>query len=196
MRTDIEIDEKPDVKMPGVSYVHIPIIDGSTVGISHENETNKKAALENVPNLCDLYRNIVTSSFSVGQIKKVFEVITAADNKGVLWHCTEGKDRCGLISALFLSILDVDMNEIYNDYLLTNKASSKSAVTYSFLVFLISGSIEKARKIKKVFRADKTYLDSAFSAIIDKYSSVDDFLKNEIGISDEIKAQMKLKYLE
>ncbi len=197
LRTDIEIEEKPDVKMPGVEYIHIPVIEGSTAGISHENETDKKAALNNIPDLNELYRSIVTDPYSVGQIKKVFEVLTDDfGGKAVLWHCTEGKDRCGLVSALFLSVLDVGTEEIYNDYLLTNKASSKNAMTYSFFVFLISGSLKKAREIKQVFRAEREYLDSAFSVIDEVYSGVDSFLKNEIGITDEIKAQMKSKYLE
>lgn len=126
----------------------------------------------------------------------MFEIITAnSDEKAVLWHCTEGKDRCGLISALLLSIFDVGKDEIYNDYLLTNKASSKNAKKYSFLIFLISGSREKSRKIKRVFSAEREYLDSAFSAINETYSDLNSFLKNELGITDEIKEKMKSKYL-
>lgn len=183
--------------MPGVEYIHIPVIDGSTAGISHENETDKKAALNNIPELCELYSSIVTDPYSVAQIKKVFEVITAnSGKKAVLWHCTEGKDRCGLISALFLAMLDVSKDDIYDDYLFTNKASSKNAIKYSALVFIISASLKNARKIKRVFRAERAYLDSALSAINSKYSDVGSFLKNEIGITDEIKAQMQEKYLQ
>lgn len=54
-------------------------------------------------------RDIVTDDYSVSQLKKVFEVIADTDReKAVLWHCTEGKDRCGITSALFLSLMNVD----------------------------------------------------------------------------------------
>lgn len=196
LRTNTEAEEKPDVKLPGVCYVHIPLIKESTAGISHENETDKKAALSNIPDLCALYQSIVTDPYSVAQMKKVFEVITNPGGGAILWHCTEGKDRAGLISALFLSMLDVGKDEIYADYLFTNQASRKNAAKYSALVFLISLSPQKARQIKAVFRADSAYLDAAFSAINRAHSGVLDFLKNEIGITDEVKARMKAKYLE
>lgn len=37
-----------------------------------------------------------------------------------LFHCTEGRDRTGLLSAILLSILGVDRKTIIYDYLLTN----------------------------------------------------------------------------
>ncbi|MGN1203121.1 MAG: tyrosine-protein phosphatase [Eubacterium sp.] len=197
LRTYTEAAEKPDKEILGVNYVHIPIIKESMVGISHESEIDKKAALNNLPDLCELYRSIVTDDYSVSQIKKVFEVITASSgSKAVLWHCTEGKDRCGLISALFLSLMDVGIDEIYDDYIMTNNAPSKNAKKYYYLVLLITKSKEKANKIKRIFRAEHEYLDAAFNAINDTYGSVDAFIKDRLGITDEVKSNMKSKYLE
>ena len=44
-------------------------------------------------------------------------------NGAVLWHCTEGKDRCGLLSATILFLLDVSEDDVMEDYLKTNKAA-------------------------------------------------------------------------
>ena len=41
---------------------------------------------------------------------------------GVVFHCSAGKDRTGLLAALILEILGVDADTIKNDYLLTNEA--------------------------------------------------------------------------
>ncbi|MGN0528860.1 MAG: tyrosine-protein phosphatase [Eubacterium sp.] len=196
LRIDTEIDEKPDVKIPGVEYIHIPVIRESTVGISHENETDRKKALDSLPDLCQLYGSIITDDYSVSQLKKVFEIISANDTgKSVLWHCTEGKDRCGLTSALFLSLLDVDIDTIYEDYLFTNNASSKNSRKYYFLVLLMSHSREKAGQIKRIFRAEREYLDAAFYEINNKYGGMENFLRDYIGITDEIKEKMKAEYL-
>ncbi|MGN0521867.1 MAG: tyrosine-protein phosphatase [Eubacterium sp.] len=197
LRTDVEIKEKPDREISGVNYIHIPIINESTIGISHEEEIDKKEVLNNLPDLCSLYRDIVSDEYCVEQLKKVFEVITANDgSSSILWHCTEGKDRCGTTSALFLSLLDVDTEAIYKDYLMTNSASSKNAKKYYYLVLLMTKSREKAEEIKKIFSAEREYLDSAFSAINDMYSGVDSFLQSKLGITQEVKAQMKEKFLE
>lgn len=45
------------------------------------------------------------------------------ENGSVLWHCTEGKDRCGLLSAIILFLLDVSEEDVMEDYLKTNKAA-------------------------------------------------------------------------
>lgn len=42
----------------------------------------------------------------------------------VLWHCTEGKDRCGLLSAVLLLTLGVKRSTIMEDYLLTNRVNA------------------------------------------------------------------------
>ena len=197
LRTETEINEKPDRKIPGVNYIHIPIIKESTIGISHEKEIDKKEALNNLPDLSKLYRDIVTDEYCVSRLKKAFEVITDSDgDTSVLWHCTEGKDRCGITSALFLSLLDVDTDTIYSDYLMTNNASSKNARKYYYLVLLMTKSREKAMKIKKMFSAEGEYLDAAFSAINERYLGVESFLRNQLGITDDVKAKMKEKFLE
>ncbi|MGN1420117.1 MAG: tyrosine-protein phosphatase [Eubacterium sp.] len=196
LRTKTEAEEKPDRKIEGVEYIHIPVISESTVGISHEEEIDKKEMLNHIPDLCRLYRDIVTDDYSVSQLKKVFEVIADTNReKAVLWHCTEGKDRCGITSALFLSLMNVDAKTICEDYMMTNNASSKNAKKYYFLVLLMTKSKEKANGLKGVFRAEEEYLDSAFSAINESYGSVDSFIRDGLGISDDIKQKMQNMYL-
>jgi protein tyrosine/serine phosphatase len=42
---------------------------------------------------------------------------TNVGNYGILIHCTQGKDRTGLIIALILFLLDVPIHAISNDYI-------------------------------------------------------------------------------
>jgi protein-tyrosine phosphatase len=49
-------------------------------------------------------------------------VIQNQDNVPILFHCSAGKDRTGIASALLLSALGVDRKDIFDDYMLTNKA--------------------------------------------------------------------------
>ncbi|MGK9086507.1 tyrosine-protein phosphatase [Brucella intermedia] len=53
------------------------------------------------------------------QFAKVMLLIAEAQNGGVLFHCTTGKDRTGLIAALLLSNAGVDDQAICDDYALT-----------------------------------------------------------------------------
>ena len=51
----------------------------------------------------------------------LFELMADADHHPVLIHCTAGKDRTGIITALVLSVLGVDRGMIEADYVLTNR---------------------------------------------------------------------------
>jgi protein-tyrosine phosphatase len=44
-----------------------------------------------------------------------------ADGGAVVFHCTAGKDRTGILAGLLLSLLGVDDDLILDDYLLTNR---------------------------------------------------------------------------
>lgn len=50
------------------------------------------------------------------EIKKVFDVLADKSSWPVLIHCTQGKDRTGLVIMLVLFLLDVDGDVIDGDY--------------------------------------------------------------------------------
>lgn len=55
-------------------------------------------------------------------IAAVFSVMSAAaDPFPLVFHCTAGKDRTGIIAALLLSLLGVDAEDIVADYALTGQ---------------------------------------------------------------------------
>jgi protein-tyrosine phosphatase len=50
------------------------------------------------------------------QLKDVLEIIAAAADEPLLFHCVAGKDRTGLIAALLLALADVEPEAIAADY--------------------------------------------------------------------------------
>ncbi len=50
------------------------------------------------------------------EVKQVFDVFTDERNWPVLVHCTQGKDRTGLVVMLVLFLLSVDQKVIDKDY--------------------------------------------------------------------------------
>ncbi len=53
--------------------------------------------------------------------RRVFEILSDEERHPVLIHCTAGKDRTGVVTALLLSLLGVDRAVIEEDYALTNR---------------------------------------------------------------------------
>jgi protein-tyrosine phosphatase len=52
--------------------------------------------------------------------RRVFEIL-AADERPVVYHCSGGKDRAGVLSALILSVAGVERELIVADYALTTR---------------------------------------------------------------------------
>lgn len=62
-----------------------------------------------------------TIEHSGPELKAVFEVLADPDSYPVLIHCTQGKDRTGLVVALILLLCDIDLEAIGQDYVLSEE---------------------------------------------------------------------------
>ena len=188
LRTDQEVKEKPDKKLAEVDYVHIPLLDESTAGITHEEGSD---VYDRIPDIFDIYRGFVTE-YTAGQLKKA--VTEVAKTSGcVLIHCTEGKDRAGILSALLLYLAGADKKDILKDYLYTNKVGKKRSRKYYWFVRIVRKSKRAADKVRLVYLADRRYLEALIDEIEKKYDSVDYFIQDVIGIDDDLKARVKEK---
>lgn len=191
LRTVQEVSEKPDVKLEGVKLYHIPILHEAMMGISHERTTDMPRGLDRIPKMETLYRNIISSEYSSEQIGKVLRlIIKSAEDGGVLWHCTVGKDRCGIISALVLYILGADMETIYADYLLTNTFSQRKSDLCYFIARIISDK-ETSSRVRGIYTADRSFLEAAFDEMEKISGSVLGYLREKCGITESHIARIK-----
>ena len=55
------------------------------------------------------------------RVAQAITAIAESSGAGVVFHCSAGKDRTGVIAALILEVLGVDGKTIADDYLLTNQ---------------------------------------------------------------------------
>ena len=67
--------------------------------------------------LLDLY--LLALETRAAAFAEAMEVIAAHDDGAILFHCSAGKDRTGLIAALLLSLAGVPAQTIIEDYALT-----------------------------------------------------------------------------
>lgn len=178
LRTLAEKEEVPDVRMSGVEYLEMPIFDSSLPGISHES----KQDIDNIPNLQKLYKYVMNSE-CVNYLAEIIRKIVLEDNGGsYLYHCTEGKDRTGMVSAILLLLLGADRKVIVDDYLYTNTINKKKAKKYYFLVKYIKLNKTAADNVYNVFLAKEEYINEIFAAIDEV--GFDEFKKNTLKLSD------------
>lgn len=187
LRTETERKEMPDVAVAGAEYMPVPIFDEAVAGISHEKRSSEQLAAF-VPKMGELYCKMVTDPFCRENIGKAARCVMEHDfsTGSVLWHCTEGKDRCGLLSAVLFMALGVERGTVMEDYLLTNRVNAAKAEKY-YQQILASGKTKaEAETIRDIFLAKEEYLDAAFSAIDAQYKSTDDFLHVGLNIPQKL----------
>ena len=195
LRTNEETAEKPNKVIDGAQYVQIPIFNEKTVGITREKNIGIKEMLHALPDLTGLYRNMVTNEYSVAQLKQIIHEIVDSNGYPVLFHCSAGKDRTGIVSLLLLSILDVGEDKIIKDYLYDSKKHLlKSLGLYLTLIFMTRDK-ELASRVRKYYLVDERYIMTVMQAINEKYGSMDILIRNELGVSDVHKEEFKRKVL-
>ena len=165
LRTDQERLEKPD-HAEGFDYFAIPVIDDLRAGITHEQAAEEKE----FPDMAFLYRLMVTRpATQAGFTRALRRVFTWDYSRGaMLWHCTEGKDRCGMTAALVLEALGVDRDAIMRDYLETNRTALLRARGVYERLLPLRGEVF-ARSVYRAYVADERYLRAAWDAMGENY---------------------------
>ena len=177
LRTPTERSKKPDYKIDGVKYFEIPIFDYEIPGISRE----LKPTADNIPDLVEMYRKIMQGESLERLATAVKTVMNSAENGAVLFHCTQGKDRTGILTAILLLILGADKADIVKDYTFTNIINIKYANALSRLVIILKRDRVFADKVKAAMLAKTEYIDEVFKVVDEK--GIDGFVSDVLGIS-------------
>jgi protein-tyrosine phosphatase len=93
----------------GIDCLHLPLFDA----LAPANISADAPAPGTDPLLGFYTRTLATRQAA---LREVFQAIAEAPPGAVMFHCTAGKDRTGLVAALALSVADVDEAEIVADY--------------------------------------------------------------------------------
>ena len=177
--------------------MNIPFFMESMVGVSREKETKKQMLhMQEFPDMKDIYIMMIQNKFCNQQITKAVREVMTTENGSVLWHCTEGKDRCGLLSAIILFLLDVSEEDVMEDYLKTNKAAIRRVEKIRKKLHVAGFHQEKIEKLEGYFVAKEEFLNAALNTMKEDHGSINQFIKNGLHISMKEKQQFKDKILE
>ena len=197
MRTPMAARMKPDAEIAGAQYLPMPLFDDAMIGVSHESDRDYAHRRQMMPDLKDLYRMMVTRPECRERFGLVLKRIMEHDfSKGaVLWHCSEGKDRCGLVTAFILSALGVPEKTIMEDYLLTNETSVARAEYYYSESLKNGADPEVAESVRNAFIVKEEYLLSAMAAIGEAYHDMEQYLRGGLGLTEELIGSFRARIL-
>lgn len=169
LRHHDEVQNAPNVLAahPGVDYRHIPLF---------QNPPSASGA--SLPDLPTIYRYMVNECQP--GFGAALAAIAEADGGGVLFHCTAGKDRTGILAALLLRLAGVAPEAVAAEYALTTEAMARLRPAILEQVRQRGGSVEATERMLSSEAPDMLGL---LAYVDERYGDVEGYLK-AIGLSE------------
>ncbi|MFE1871270.1 tyrosine-protein phosphatase [Streptomyces sp. NPDC059496] len=181
--------EGPDVELPGVRNVNIPLSDpadgrefwrlvrdGDLAQLREILGDGKAAA-----RMSNSYREIIRQR--TAEHSRVVHAL-AEDSVPALMHCAAGKDRAGLSIAVTLLALGVEREAIVADYLESNAPHRRYRVRRTD-ESAAARSPEVMELLAPLFDARAEYLVAAFDTIDELWGGVERYLAEGLGLAPE-----------
>ncbi len=109
-----------------------------------------------------------------------------------VFHCTAGKDRTGVLSAILLSLLGVDEPTVVADYALSGAAMTRLRAK---IIVKYPDSRETIENISGVFSAEPAQMEALLDHLRATYGSIDAYVAG-LGAGPDLVAGLRAALLE
>lgn len=212
-RSSIEHDSAPDRVVPGAESVWLPCLEKVMQRVAASGMMNSKPSgdvREIASTMLEMVNNPVMSSMADEMYPSIVfdedaqkhyaafldSLSVLPEGRAALWHCSQGKDRCGWGSALLLAALGADRDLIVRDFALSN-------VSYQPLIdqLLATGrergySDAQLNTIYALVGVSVDNFNKTYDEIIARYGSIEDYLEKALDCDEAQRTQLREKFLE
>ena len=207
MRTENEINRRPDTVLPNVRYVRCPIFEKKAEGVTRETAVPHDpvdSALRMAHNvdgndpherMIGLY-GVFFEEEGLRHYAKFFKLLLAQEEGAVLWHCTMGKDRCGTGAVLLETALGVPAELILADYLYTNDRLNPITEETIRQARLVENDEHLMDIIRVMDAVHPDYLQALHTKAGEISGSLENLIRNELGMTEEKLTKLRELYLE
>jgi len=200
LRSDSELADIRDVVDPAMEYHRFITLD-DTRNPAVTPKTRMRILQERMDSpggtlghLSRTYRDLVRLEDCRQAYQNLIR-LAAREKGGILWHCTQGKDRTGMGSVILLLALGADRDTILRDYMAYNDLCKTKNNLIFFGVSIIKFSRHVARSLSHLMCAREAYLEAAFDEMEKTYGSVDGYLREGLGLTGEDLDHLRAVYL-
>lgn len=209
-RFEAEANAAPDRIIDGVSYTHLSTLPTAFIqGFSSSRSDSTKMDTRDMAVMLmkyafdpkaqtmarRLYPAIVTDSTAQHYYGAFLRGVLRSEG-GVLWHCSQGKDRAGWASAFLLAALGADRKTIVEDFDLSNQSYAPAIKAMTAKVREQEGSDEAEAFIRAMVGVSRENFEATLDLIDQRYGSLSAYIENLLGFSKEEQQQLRAKYLQ
>ena len=177
LRSKEEAAEHPDAirNDPRFTYYNIPLLR------INADDINNSVIVDTIStSLGHLYVWMFENSKEA--FAEVLRAILKENGKTVLFHCAHGKDRTGLIAAIFYLLCGVDRKSIIENY----------AISYSYIKELVAPLIAAVpENARHIYRSDASNIERLLHHLDERYDGCIENFLSSCSLSDSEISELK-----
>ena len=182
LRSGDELErDRFDVEAHPVAFHHFPIIEK----LPEPEEFDRRPGL-----LGSQYQDMLGDAGE--QFLAVLEALAAPGALPAVFHCTAGKDRTGVLSAMVLSLLGVDEPTVVADYALSGEAMLRLRAK---LMVKYPDSRTVIENIDEVFSAEPAQMEALLDHLRERYGSFQSYVE-ALGAGPDLVPALRSALLE
>lgn len=191
-------DHQPVIEHLPVWPVGTPGVDNTVARLLH-GEANPQTALVDQ---CNGYREFVREQSH--QFAGLFASLINHAPTPMMMHCSAGKDRTGIAAALLLTTIGVSRSDAVDDYLLSREGHGARDQTQYYVDLYWEAhcsSHDTAPACTKddmhaLFSSQPEKINAAFDEMEKVAGSVDAYMRDTLGVTDDMQRALKHHYVE
>lgn len=199
LRSFREIKAEPDTKISNAKHLVIPIHASGDADVEERLQRLRanydKDQYAGFKKMCLQYRSSVLDKNAQAAFHKTLVAIAENKTGATIFHCSEGKDRTGLVAFYLLFILGVDIEIIRQDYLFSNLMLDDYRAQVTKKVIADGGNFQLQAAIRSLGSVANEYLDTGIFLMKDRWGSIHDYIKNALQITPDIEESLRNNYL-
>ncbi|MGX7245972.1 tyrosine-protein phosphatase [Enterococcus quebecensis] len=138
---------------------------------------------------------LVLGIHAIEAYQQFFKVLLQKDSTPLLFHCQGGKDRTGWAAALYLAALGVDKEQIYQDYLLTDKMNAPRNAKRMAIYKKYTDNEDVLAFLASLQQTRKDYLNGAYDTVEERYGTMVGYLNEVLKVNDSQLEYLRENYL-
>lgn len=146
-------------------------------------------------NMYKQYKKFIYSDSSKKAYRELIKLILDEHNLPLVQHCRGGKDRTGFGVAIILLALGVREECVIYDYTLTTQYRVTKNKKQMNLYKKYTKDEQTLTLLSTLQQSKEIYMETAINEMKKTYGSIDSYLKDALGIDQDVKEKLKEIFL-